>query len=123
LTAESYKFSHFLIVTTIVLAGNSKDDGIGSDSEDATESTQQRGKTKKRRSGNDGDFLFSKLEDEVYHQACGGMCFRYKVDGSSAENAGHAAAPGRERLVMLVPSSRHKYVDQKSGLTEIYLRF
>ena len=47
------------------------------------------------------DIEYRKLEDQIYHQSCGGVCFRYKLTASDASEGGApAAVDGRERLVI-----------------------
>ena len=85
---DSYRFSQYLIITTVMTQVAEADDDEDGDDNDsyggggqATKKKKKKKKTKTKFTAHGGQaddstITYRKLEDEVYHRACGGNCFR-----------------------------------------------
>ena len=86
---ESYKFKQYLILAK-VLRGPVEAEGGEADGGEGQGSSGGKRKKKKRKSGGGGggadgerEWTYTKLEDEVFHAACGANWFTYRRDPPS----------------------------------------
>ena len=99
---DAYKFKQYLVMTK-VQRGPLDSDGAGDDGADGEERGQGKKGNKKqkqqKRKGADADreFIYYKLEDEVFHQMAGSNWFTYRLEPT-------AKGMIVERLVMLIPA-------------------
>ena len=100
---DAYKFKQYIVMTK-VQRGPSDSDGTGdagADNEDGGQGKKGKKKQKQQKrskvADTDREFIYYKLEDEVFHQMAGTNWFTYRLEPT-------AKGMIVERLVMLIPA-------------------